>query len=85
MKKIRLFFFASIVMLVYILWRFFAGETVTGWASVATSVWAIGGLLLLSIGVVGEYIGKIYLETKGRPRYLVGEYLGEEELPDEER
>ena len=80
-----LVFFASIVMLVYILWRFFAGETVTGWASVATSVWAIGGLLLLSIGVVGEYIGKIYLETKGRPRYLVGEYLGEEELPDEER
>ena len=80
-----LVFFASIVMLVYILWRFFAGETVTGWASVATSVWAIGGLLLLSIGVVGEYIGKIYLETKGRPRYLVGEYRGEEEPPDEER
>ncbi len=80
-----LVFFISIIMLIYIICRFFMGQTVTGWASVATSVWAIGGLLLLSIGIVGEYIGKIYLETKGRPRYLVGEYLGEEELPDEER
>ncbi len=80
-----LVFFISIIMLIYILCRFFAGETVTGWASVATSVWAIGGLLLLSIGVVGEYIGKIYLETKGRPRYLVREYLGGEENLDEKR
>lgn len=78
-----LVFFVSIVMLIYIVCRFFAGDTVTGWASVATSVWAIGGLLLLSIGVVGEYIGKIYLETKGRPRYLVAEYLGKEDSSDE--
>ena len=78
-----LVFFVSIIMLIYIVCRFFAGETVTGWASVATSVWAIGGLLLLSIGVVGEYIGKIYLETKGRPRYLVAEYLGKEDSSDE--
>ena len=73
-----LVFLISIIMLIYIVCRFFMGETVTGWASVATSVWAIGGLLLLSIGVVGEYVGKIYLETKSRPRYLVADYLNNE-------
>lgn len=72
-------FFVSIIMLIYILIRFFTGHTIVGWASVAVSVWAIGGLLLLSIGVVGEYIGKIYLETKGRPRYLVETFLNDEE------
>ena len=79
-----LVFFISIVMLAYILCRFFAGQTVTGWASVAISVWAIGGLLLLSIGVVGEYIGKIYLETKRRPRFLIEEYLGAGDKTDVE-
>jgi glycosyltransferase involved in cell wall biosynthesis len=68
-------FFASIVMLIYILTRQFTGHTVTGWASVACSVWAIGGLILLSLGVIGEYIGKIYLETKSRPRFLIREIL----------
>ncbi|MEG2680121.1 MAG: glycosyltransferase family 2 protein, partial [Oscillospiraceae bacterium] len=58
-----LIFLVSIGMLIYILARFFTGHTITGWASVACSVWAIGGLILLSLGVIGEYIGKIYLET----------------------
>ncbi len=79
-----LVFFISIIMLIYIICRFFTGHTVTGWASVATSVWAIGGLLLLSIGVVGEYIGKIYLETKRRPRFLIEEYLGAGDETDAE-
>lgn len=78
-----LVFIASIAMLIYIVCRFFTGGTVIGWASVATSVWAIGGLLLLSVGVVGEYVGKIYLETKGRPRFLIKEYLDSEDKPDE--
>ena len=68
-------FLVSIGMLIYILARFFTGHTITGWASVACSVWAIGGLILLSLGVIGEYIGKIYLETKGRPRFLIREVL----------
>ena len=72
-----LVFLGSIIMLVYILIRFFIGETVTGWASVAISVWGIGGLLLLSVGVVGEYVGKIYLETKARPRFIVERYLSD--------
>ena len=50
-----------------------------GWASVMCSVWAMGGLILLSLGVIGEYIGKIYLETKGRPRFLIREVLDDEE------
>ena len=68
-------FLISIVMLVYFLIRYFIGATEVGWASLAVSIWAIGGLQLLAIGVVGEYIGKIYLETKERPRYIVEEYL----------
>lgn len=64
-------FLLSFVMLVYSVVRFFMGETVSGWPSLIISVWAIGGLILLSIGVVGEYIGKIYLETKARPRYHI--------------
>lgn len=64
-------FLLSFVMLIYALIRFFMGETVSGWPSLIISVWAIGGLILLSIGVVGEYIGKIYLETKSRPRYHI--------------
>lgn len=71
-------FFTSIIMLIYTLIRFFTGHTVTGWASIAISIWAIGGLLLLSIGTVGEYIGKIYLETKARPRFIVEQFLNED-------
>lgn len=67
----------SILMLIYILIRYIKGETIVGWASVAVSLWAIGGLVLFSLGIVGEYIGKIYLETKKRPRYFIESYLNE--------
>lgn len=68
-------FLISIIMLIYTLISFFTGHAVAGWSSLVVSVWAIGGLLLLSIGIVGEYIGKIYLETKARPRYIVENFL----------
>ncbi len=68
-------FLISIVMLLYFFIRFLCGATVTGWASLAVSIWAIGGLQLLAIGIIGEYIGKIYLETKRRPRYIIETYL----------
>lgn len=68
-------FMISIAMLVYFLIRHFSGATVAGWTSIVVSVWAIGGLQLLAIGVIGEYIGKIYLETKSRPKFIVDEYL----------
>ena len=68
-------FLVSILMLLYSVVQFFRGVTVAGWASIIVSVWAIGGLILLSIGITGAYIGKIYLETKGRPRFIVDEYI----------
>ena len=68
-------FLISIVMLIYTLVRFFMGATENGWASLAVSIWAIGGLQMMAIGIIGEYIGKIYLEAKRRPRYIVEEYL----------
>ncbi len=72
-----LIFFMSIVMLIYSFVRHFMGATIVGWTTLMVSVWAIGGLILLSLGVVGEYIGKIYLETKERPRFLVEQFLHE--------
>ena len=68
-------FLISIAMLIYSIVRWAMGETILGWASLICSVWAIGGLILLSLGVIGEYIGKIYLETKERPRFLLREVL----------
>jgi len=70
-----LLFAVSIVMIVYFFFRYFSGYTISGWASIACSLWGIGGLILFSIGIVGEYIGKIYLETKRRPRYHVEQFL----------
>lgn len=74
-----LVFLVSLLMLLYSLTRWAQGETVLGWASTICSVWAIGGLILLSLGVIGEYIGKLYLESKHRPRFLIREIL--EALP----
>lgn len=68
-------FSVSILMLVYFLIRHFTGNTVQGWTTLAASVWAIGGLQLLAIGVVGEYIGKVYMETKARPKYIIEKYI----------
>ena len=72
-------FFVSMLMLLYFLIRHFTGHTVSGWTSLIVSIWAIGGLQLLSIGVIGEYIGKVYLETKQRPRFIIDEFLHEQE------
>ena len=69
-----LLFLVSIGMLLYTLFQHFTGNTVAGWSSLVISIWAIGGLELLAIGIVGEYIGKVYLETKHRPPFLIAEY-----------
>lgn len=70
-----LIFAVSILMLIYFIAQWAIGGTVAGWASVICSVWAIGGLILLSIGVIGEYTGKIYMETKARPRFIIQDIL----------
>lgn len=73
-----LIFVVSIIMLIYFLIVYFFGQTVSGWASTVISIWAIGGLQMMALGVIGEYIGKIYMESKGRPKFIVEQYLHRE-------
>ena len=68
-------FAVSIIMVIYNIIRFFMGATVPGWTSLAVSIWALGGIQLISIGLIGEYIGKIYLESKHRPRYIIEKFI----------
>ena len=68
-------FFISLIALIYSLIVKIIGKTEVGWTSLVISIWMIGGIQLLSIGVIGEYIGKIYNETKGRPRYIIKDKL----------
>ena len=70
-------FLVSIAMMIYAFVSYFTGRVVAGWTSILISVWAIGGMVLLGLGIVGSYIGKIYLETKKRPRYIVEKYINE--------
>ena len=65
------FFLSSLLILSYFLALKLFGKTETGWTSLITSIWLIGGLQLMAIGLVGEYIGKIYQEAKRRPKYIV--------------
>ena len=65
----------SLVMLCYVIYRYVSGKVVPGWSSLILSMWFIGGCILMGLGIVGEYIGKIYLEVKHRPRYDIEEEL----------
>ena len=67
--------FISIAIMIYSLIRKLTGNTVPGWTFLSISIWFIGGIQMISIGIIGEYIGKIYQETKQRPRYIVEEIL----------
>lgn len=71
-------FFISIIFLIHTFVGYFQDRTIEGWATTIVSIWALGGLQLLAIGIIGEYIGKIYLETKGRPRFFVDQFLSDE-------
>lgn len=77
LRLITLFgFLVALLGFAGILWAvvgYFMGKTVSGWASIICIVCLMGGIQLLCLGVIGEYIGKIYLETKGRPRYIISE------------
>ena len=70
-----LFILISIIAIIYGIIRFFEGQTIPGWTSLMISLWFIGGAVLTSIGIIGEYIGKIYKEVKQRPRYLIEECI----------
>ena len=68
-------FVVSLLMLLYTLISWIGGHAVLGWTSTLASIWMIGGIQLLSLGVIGEYVGKIYNETKRRPRFIIDRYL----------
>ena len=70
-------FIISILMLIYFLVIKIEGKAVQGWTFIVCSIWFISGLQMLSLGIIGEYIGKIYSETKERPRYIIAENLEE--------
>ena len=65
----------GVAMGVYVLVSLFKGHTVRGWASTMMSIWLLGGLQLIALGLIGEYIGKIYMETKRRPKFILEEHL----------
>ena len=65
----------SLLMILYSIIQKILGNTVDGWTFIVCSLWLLGGIQMLSLGIIGEYIGKIYCETKARPRYLVMDYL----------
>ena len=62
-------------MIVYTVVSYFKGITTPGWSSVLVSIWLLGGMELIGIGVVGEYVGRTYMEAKRRPRYFIEETL----------
>ena len=70
--------FVSIAIIIYSFIQKLIGNTVSGWTFLSISIWFIGGLQMISIGIIGEYIGKIYSETKARPRYIILEDLNKE-------
>ena len=70
-------FSISILMLIYFIVVWAMGRVVAGWTSIVISLWGIGGIILLSLGIIGEYIGKIYMEVKERPRFIIEKVLYE--------
>ena len=78
-------FLLSIVMLLWTLIRRIAGHTVSGWTSLMWSIWMIGGIQLLSLGVIGEYIGKVYGESKRRPRFIIERVVNDENYQETEK
>ncbi len=70
--------FMCVLAAIYALISYFTGHVVAGWTSLILSIWFLGGLQLLAIGMVGQYIGKVYIEVKHRPRYNIEKVLAEE-------
>lgn len=81
-RPMRLIFYTGLILLlcdiaviVWVLVSYLGGEAISGWSSIMLSLWLLASLLLIAVGVVGEYIGKIFKEVKRRPRYAIAEAL----------
>lgn len=89
-KPIRLVFGMGILallvglgMIIHIIYEHYFGYTTDGWSSILMSIWVLGGAILLSLGIIGEYVGRNYLETKKRPRYYFWDVLSHDEKKEE--
>ena len=65
----------SFIAVIYSLVQHVSGQTIKGWTSLFASIWFIGGVQLVSLGIIGQYVGKIFIEAKKRPRYYIESYL----------
>ena len=65
----------GVAMAVYVLVSVIRGHSVAGWASIMMSIWLLGGLQLIALGLIGDYLGKIYMEAKKRPKFILEEHL----------
>ena len=81
-KPMRMIFMIGLILLlidivvaIYVLISYFSSNTISGWTSIMLSVWFLGSLMLIGLGIIGEYIGKIFIEVKKRPRYAIKETL----------
>ena len=70
----------AVIAFIYIMVSYFLGNTSPGWPSLMASIWFLGGVQLFSIGVVGQYVGKTYIESKSRPRYFVDKFLNHDDV-----
>ncbi len=69
----------SFIAVIYSLVQHVSGQTIKGWTSLFASIWFIGGVQLVSLGIIGQYVGKTFIETKKRPRYYIESYLDHKE------
>lgn len=81
-KPIRIIFVLGLILLlldisiaIYVLGAYFRNEVISGWTSLMLSIWFLGSMILIGIGIVGEYVGKIFVEVKHRPRYAIRDRL----------
>ena len=70
------FLLIALIMLIYVLCAYFMGRAVSGWPSLFLSVWLVGAFILIGLGIIGEYVGKIYIEVKNSPRYNIDTTVG---------
>lgn len=85
-KPIRMVFMMGVAalimgfgMIVHVFYEHYFGTTVSGWSSILASIWLLGGAILLALGIIGEYVGRNYMETKRRPRYYFWDVLSRED------